>query len=86
MTNAELLGILLGSGNSEETAVGLAQRILSSYNNNLNELGKKTPQDLEKEFKGVGPAKAVTVLAAIELGRRRAKEEIPIRTRITCSR
>ena len=86
LTNAELLGILLGSGNSEETAVGLAQRILSSYNNNLNELGKKTPQDLEKEFKGVGPAKAVTVLAAIELGRRRAKEEIPIRTRITCSR
>lgn len=86
LTNAELLGILLGSGNSEETAVGLAQRILSSYNNNLNELGKKTPQDLEKEFKGIGPAKAVTVLAAIELGRRRAKEEIPIKTRITCSR
>lgn len=86
LTNAELLGILLGSGNSEESAVALAQRILSFFNNNLNELGKKTPQELVKEFKGVGPAKAVTVLAAIELGRRRMKQEVPEKSRISSSR
>lgn len=85
LSNAELLGILLGSGNSDETAVGLAQRILSTFGNNLNLLGKQSPQELCRLFKGIGPAKAVTVLAAVELGRRRSAEEALRRDTVACS-
>jgi DNA repair protein RadC len=70
LSDAELLAILLGSGSRDETAVGLAQRILNDVGNNLHELGRKSVADLIK-FKGVGDAKAVSVVAAMEIGRRR---------------
>ncbi len=71
LSDAELLGILLGSGNAHESAVGLAQRILHSVDNNLDELGKLEIQHLIKNFNGIGTAKAITIAAALELGRRR---------------
>lgn len=75
LSDAELMAILIGSGNAEESAVELARRILSEFGNNLNELGKKQINDL-LPFKGIGEAKAVNILAALELGRRR-KEQMP---------
>lgn len=75
LSDAELMAILLGSGNTEESAVELSRRILASAGNNLNELGKKQITDLIK-FKGIGEAKAVNIVAALELGRRR-KEQTP---------
>lgn len=75
LSDAELMAILLGSGNTEESAVELSRRILASAGNNLNELGKKQITDLIK-FKGIGEAKAVNILAALELGRRR-KDQAP---------
>lgn len=70
LSNAELLAILIGSGSPKESAVKLAQRILNSVDNNLNELGKRSLAELMK-FKGIGEAKAITIAAALELGRRR---------------
>ena len=70
LSDAELLAILVGSGSSKEDAVTLMKRILSDCNNNLNTLGKMTIQQL-CEYNGVGPAKAITILAACELGKRR---------------
>ncbi len=70
MSDAELLAILLRSGTQEETAVDLARRILSSVRQDLNALGKCSLPELTR-FKGMGMAKAVTVMAALELGRRR---------------
>ncbi len=70
LSNAELIAILIGSGNRDESAVELAKRILSEANNNLNELGKYTIKNLMK-FKGIGQAKAISIIAALELGRRR---------------
>lgn len=80
LSDAELLAILLGSGSRNETAVDLAKRILVSVGYNLNELGKLNLADLMK-FKGVGEAKAITIAAALELGRRRQSSdllEIPV--------
>jgi DNA repair protein RadC len=74
LSEAELIAILIGSGNLEESAVEVSRRILGSVNNSLNELGKKTIVDLQK-FKGIGPAKAITIAAAMELGRRRKSSE-----------
>ena len=74
LSEAELIAILIGSGNLEESAVEVSRRILASVNNNLNELGKKNINDLQK-FKGIGPAKAITIAAAMELGRRRKETE-----------
>jgi len=85
LTDAELLGILLGSGSRNQTAVGLAQDILRSTNNDLNELGKRSISDYMK-FKGIGAAKAITIAAALELGRRRQLTNIKDRPKITCSR
>lgn len=84
LTNAELLAILIGSGNTEETAVELMQRVLASCDNNLNTLGKRSVEDLCR-FKGIGNAKAITIMAASELGKRRKHEEAMERQRITCS-
>lgn len=70
LTNAELIAILIGSGSTNETAVELAQRLLLHFNNNLNQLGRLQVNDLIK-FKGIGTAKAVSIIAALELGRRR---------------
>jgi DNA repair protein RadC len=74
LSEAELIAILIGSGNLEESAVEVSRRIMASVNNNLNELGKRTINDLQK-FKGIGPAKAITIAAAMELGRRRKESE-----------
>jgi DNA repair protein RadC len=70
LSDAELIAILIGSGNNEETAVELSRRIMENVKNNLNELGKLNVDDL-KAFKGIGDAKAVSIIAAMELGRRR---------------
>jgi DNA repair protein RadC len=81
LSNTELIAILIGSGNLEETAVELSQRILLSCHNNLNELAQ---MDLERlcQFKGIGTAKAVSILAANELGRRRSQSPSIKRIRI----
>lgn len=75
LSETELIAILIGSGNAEETAVSLSQRILQASNNNLNELGKRTVNDLTV-FKGIGEAKAVSIVAALELGRRRKEQAV----------
>lgn len=73
LSNAELLAILIGSGSTKETAVELMKRVLNDCHNNLNSLGKLSINDL-CEYNGVGRAKAITILAACELGKRRARE------------
>lgn len=85
LSDAELLAILLASGNKEETAVQLAQRILNASNNSINELAKLQLNDLKK-FKGIGEAKAVTVLAALEIGRRRTDNNQDEKIKITSSK
>ena len=74
LTDAELLAILVGSGSTKEDAVSLMKRILADCNNNLNTLGKLTIRDL-CHYNGVGEAKAITILAACELGKRRQMEK-----------
>lgn len=86
LSDAELLAILIGSGNVNETAVQLSQRILGSVQFNLHTLGKLSVKDLISRFKGIGQAKAVTILAALELGKRRGNSEVPERKQIRCSR
>ncbi|WP_255784509.1 DNA repair protein RadC [Prevotella sp. E2-28] len=73
LSDAELLAILIGSGSPKEDAVSLMKRILADCNNNLNTLGKKSIHDL-CQYNGVGPAKAITIMAACELGKRRQME------------
>ena len=70
LSDAELLAILIGSGNTEETAVELARRILKENQNSLDELARLNVQQLCKRFKGIGMAKAVAIVAALEIGRR----------------
>ena len=84
LSEAELIAILIGSGNLDESAVEVSRRILASGNNNLNELGKKTVSDLQK-FKGIGPAKAITITAAMELGRRRKESEPAEKSKVVTS-
>lgn len=86
LSDAELLAILIGSGNREESAVELAQRILSDSKNKLNELGRISVNHLIKNYKGIGEAKAVSIVAALELGRRRRGEEALKRKKITSSK
>jgi len=74
LSDAELLAIILGSGSRSQSAVELAQEMLLSVENNLDNFGKKTLKDLMK-FKGVGEAKAISIMATIELGRRRKDVE-----------
>ena len=74
LSNAELLAILIGSGNTDESAVDLMKRVLNDCNNNLNTLGKKTIHEL-CAYKGVGEAKAISIIAACELGKRRQMEK-----------
>jgi len=73
LSEAELLAILIGSGNAEESAVSLMQKILASCGNNLNTLSKWELHDYTA-FKGMGPAKSITIMAALELGKRRAMQ------------
>ena len=75
LTNAELLAILIHTGNTEDSVVALTQKVMASCRNSLSELGKLSVGEL-CSFKGIGEAKAITILAACELGRRR-KEEKP---------
>ena len=74
LSDAELLAILVGSGSTKEDAVTLMKRILNDCHNNLNTLGKMSIRDL-CQYNGVGPAKAITILAACELGKRRQQEK-----------
>ncbi|WP_111706600.1 RadC family protein [Lutibacter citreus] len=74
LSDAELIAILIGSGSRNETAVDLAKKILNSIENNLNRLGKLSVSELQK-FKGIGEAKAISIITALELGRRRRLEE-----------
>ena len=85
LSDAELVAILIGSGSREESAVDLCKRILASVDHNLNALGKLSIAQL-MEFKGIGEAKAITIVAAMELGRRRRLEDAVRLDKITSSR
>mgnify|MGYP002756171423 FL=1 len=85
LSDAELLAILIGSGNTEESAVELMRRLLLSCDNNLNSLAKWEVCDYSR-FKGMGPAKSITVMAALELGKRRKLQNTKERPQITCSK
>lgn len=85
LSGAELLAILIGSGNTEESAVELMRKVLADYHNSLNELGKASIDELCR-YKGIGLAKAITILAASELGKRRKEEEVRERPKIYCSK
>lgn len=75
LSNAELLAIILGSGNRSQSAVDLSKDMLNKYENDLNAFGKLSLSDLT-QFKGIGEAKAISVIAALELGRRRKLAEV----------
>ncbi|PWG79640.1 RadC family protein [Pararcticibacter amylolyticus] len=85
LSEAELIAILIGSGNRDETAVELSKRILHYLDNDLEKLGRLSVNELSK-FKGIGEAKAITIIAALELGRRRRETESRKVNRITGSR
>lgn len=84
LSDAELLAILIGSGSQEESAVSLMQRVLQSCHNDLGTLGKWELQDFKK-FKGLGEAKSISIMAALELGKRRNENEVTERTCISSS-
>ncbi len=85
LSDAELLGILISSGTKDKSAVDLGRELLTLANNNLNSLGKLTISDL-KRLHGIGTARAVTIAAALELGRRRKLAESPEVPQIKCSK
>ena len=85
LSDAELLAILIGSGNTEESAVALMQRMLSECGNDLNQLGKWEIRDFAR-FKGMGPAKSIAIMAALELGKRRKLRERQERRSVTSSK
>jgi DNA repair protein RadC len=85
LTDAELIAILLGSGTAKLSAVELAKFIMSSVSNNLNELARMSVRDLIK-IKGIGEAKAVTIIAAMELGRRRKEIDYEERLKVSASK
>lgn len=85
LINAELLAILIGSGTPKVTAVELCTEIMNFVNNDLSQLGKLSVKDLMK-FKGIGEAKAITIVASMELGRRRQAENLPNISKIKSSK
>jgi DNA repair protein RadC len=85
LTDAELIAILIGSGSRDESAVELSKRILHHYENDLNKLGKAGISELCK-FKGVGEAKAISIIAALEIGRRRGDTEVKVLDEVKSSR
>ncbi|WP_137404899.1 RadC family protein [Echinicola rosea] len=85
LTDAELIAILIGSGTASVSAVDLSKHILASVENNLAALARLSVNDLKK-FKGIGEAKAIAIVSALELGRRRKLLEIPKKPKITCSK
>ncbi|KUJ55415.1 MULTISPECIES: RadC family protein [Chryseobacterium] len=84
LSDSELLAIIMGSGSRDETAVELARKILASVDNNWHQLSLLTIKDLTK-FKGVGEVKAISIATALEIGRRRASQEIPEKPQISSS-
>jgi len=84
LSDSELIAIIIGSGNRDESAVSLSKRILHSVEHDLNELGKLSIRDLMK-FKGIGEAKAITIIAALELGKRRREYIGPDKKKIISS-
>ena len=84
LSDAELIAILISSGNSEQTAVELSQHILSACENDLANLAKLSIKDLEK-FRGIGEAKAISIVAALEIGRRRKESEPSKRLKVQSS-
>lgn len=85
LSNAELIAILISSGNREESAVDLSKRILNSTQNNLNYLAKLSVEELQR-FKGVGEAKAIAIITALELGKRQFFEKSKMLPKITSSK
>ncbi|HEX7365499.1 MAG TPA: DNA repair protein RadC [Pelobium sp.] len=85
LSDAELIAILIGSGSTTESAVELSKRILHTYQNNLAGIAKLSVTELCK-FKGIGEAKAIAIIAALELGRRRKESELSFTDKITCSK
>lgn len=85
LSDSELLAIIMGSGSRDETAVELARKILASVDNNWHQLSLLTIKDLTK-FKGVGEVKAISIATALEIGRRRASQEIPEKPQISSSK
>lgn len=84
LSDSELMAIILGSGSKDESAVSLSQRILANVKNRLNDLSNYSVADLKK-FKGIGEAKAITLMAAFELGRRRISTEPEVKKQIKSS-
>lgn len=84
LTNAELLAIIIGSGSRSESAVALMQRVLIDNENNLNHLGRKSIEELVR-YKGIGTAKAISLVAMLEIGRRRQSESAPQKTFVNSS-
>lgn len=85
LTDAELIAILIGSGTRTMSAVDLSRLVLRHVNHELSALAKLSVKDLMK-FKGIGEAKAISIVSALELGRRRKEQDLPARQRITSSR
>lgn len=85
LSDAELIAILIGSGNKNESALDLSKRILNSTGDNLHSLGKLSITDLIK-FKGIGEAKAVSIAAAMEIGRRRKENQVQLKPKISGSK
>ncbi|WP_407404711.1 DNA repair protein RadC [Chryseobacterium sp.] len=85
LSDSELLAIIMASGSKDETAVELARRILSSVDHSWHQLSLLTTKELTK-FKGVGEVKAITIAAALEIGKRRATQEIPDKPKIAGSK
>ena len=85
LSDAELVAILINSGTAELSAVDVARKVLEGVGNNLHELAKRSVKDLSK-FRGIGEARAICIVAALELGRRRREQAPQERHRITCSR
>ncbi|AXT52947.1 JAB domain-containing protein [Aquimarina sp. BL5] len=85
LSDSELIAILIGSGNRDESAVALSKRILASVDHQINSLGKLSVKQLMK-FKGIGEAKAIAIVAGLELGRRRKEEDDPVMYKITSSK
>ena len=81
LSDAELVAILIGAGNRTETAVGLAKKMLAKVDNNLNEFGKLSINDLT-DMNGIGKAKAISIIAAMELGRRRKLAEFVVKKKM----
>ncbi len=85
LSNAELIAIIIGSGSRNESAVELSKKILASVNNDLFALGKLSIKDLQK-FKGIGEAKAISIMACLELGSRRKNTEVVEKPKISSSK